>query len=120
VIERTNDKGKGIMLEDDNLVTQKRKALSRGNGIVLTENENPSFDYDTDSVSDTNRASHNHYDIEMNVSSESESEESDRSFNYLCDGDVELLELRKRRLQNKTTRDTSDYENIETVPESIT
>nr|GEU52647.1 reverse transcriptase domain-containing protein [Tanacetum cinerariifolium] len=107
------------MLEDDNLVSKKRKALSRGNGIVITENENPSFDYDTDSVSDTNRASYNHYDIEMNVSSKSESEESDRSFDYLSDGDVEFLELRKRRLQNKTTRDTSDYENIETGPESI-
>ncbi|GJU49426.1 pentatricopeptide repeat-containing protein [Tanacetum coccineum] len=92
-MERPNDKGKGIMLEDDNLVTKKRKALSRGNSIVITENENPSFEYDSDSDSDTNRAAHNHYDIQMNVSSESESEESDR--------------------------DTSDYENIETGPESI-
>ncbi|GKB86872.1 hypothetical protein Tco_0959144 [Tanacetum coccineum] len=55
----------------------------------------------------------------MNVSSESKSEESDRSFDYLSNGDVELLELRKRRLQNKSTRDTSDDGNIETQPESI-
>nr|GEV04876.1 reverse transcriptase domain-containing protein [Tanacetum cinerariifolium] len=119
LIERTNDKGKCIMLEDDNLVTEKRKALSRGNGIVITENENPSFEYDCDSDNDTNHASHNHYDIEMNVSSESKSEESDRSFVYLSVGDVEFLEVRKRRLQNKTTRDTSDYKNIENGPECI-
>ncbi|GJW40552.1 hypothetical protein Tco_0066397 [Tanacetum coccineum] len=55
----------------------------------------------------------------MNGSSESKSEESDRSFDYLSDGNVELLELRKRRFQNKSTRDTSDDENIETQPESI-
>nr|GFB32676.1 Toll/interleukin-1 receptor (TIR) domain-containing protein [Tanacetum cinerariifolium] len=119
LIERTNDKGKGIMLEDDNLVTEKRKALSRGNGIVITENENPSFEYNCDNNSDTNHASHNHYDTKMNVSSESKSEESDRYFVYLSVGDVEFLEVRKRRLQNKTTRDTSDYENIENGPECI-
>ncbi|GKC64938.1 hypothetical protein Tco_1097536 [Tanacetum coccineum] len=113
------DKGKGIMLEDDSLVRKKRKALSSGNGIVTTENENPSFDYDSESDTDTNRGSDNHDDIQMNVSSESESEESDRSFDYLSDEDAELLHLRKRRLQNKNTRDTSDDENIETEPESI-
>ncbi|GKD37480.1 pentatricopeptide repeat-containing protein, partial [Tanacetum coccineum] len=97
-MDRPNDKGKGIMLEDDSLVRKKRKALSSGNGIVTTENENPSFDYDSESDTDTNRGSDNHDDIQMNVSSESESEESDRSFDYLSDEDAELLEPCKIKL----------------------
>ena len=105
------------MVEDDSLVRKKRKALSRGNGIVIRENENPTFDSDSDTDSDSNHGSENDAHIEMNLCYESESEVSERSYDYLSDGEDELLELRKRRLENKNTKDTVEDAVIETEPE---
>ena len=73
-----------------------------------------------DTDSDSNHGSENDAHIEMNLCPESESEESERSYDYLSDGEDELLELRKRRLENKNTRDTVEDEAIETEPERST
>ncbi|GJU06343.1 hypothetical protein Tco_1122773 [Tanacetum coccineum] len=79
------DKGDGVR--------KKRMSRPRGNGISIRENKDPSCGSDSDSDSQTDQEN------QMYMSGDSESEESLKSFDYLSEGEAEVIELRKRMTQ---------------------
>ncbi|GJS68768.1 hypothetical protein Tco_0683333 [Tanacetum coccineum] len=110
---RVVDKGKAKML-DDELVVKRRKATVKNNGIVIEENKNPTFINDTSSDSDSEPIFNNN----VYSGSDSESSYSDKSVDYLSEGEDELIELRKRKneamrapkqLNMKTPSDDVDH-----------
>nr|GEZ53020.1 pentatricopeptide repeat-containing protein [Tanacetum cinerariifolium] len=106
-----SDKGKSIMVEDTNtnkkavdkskiiMVKEDRHVrlpVCRNNGIVIQENVNLSVvKSDTDSESDPAKR------INYTVYSDSDSEYSNKSVDYLSNGEDELIELRKRKSEAK-------------------
>nr|GEZ01853.1 pyruvate kinase [Tanacetum cinerariifolium] len=88
------DKGKYPITNDDIVTSKKRKNPSRGNGISIRENDNHVF-MDNETNSDEN----------VDNYSETESEESDKSFDYLSNGEDEVIELTIRMIQFKNTTD---------------
>ncbi|GJT77517.1 pentatricopeptide repeat-containing protein [Tanacetum coccineum] len=110
---RVVDKGKAKML-DDELVVKRRKATVKNKGIVIEENKNPTFINDTSSDSDSEPIFNNN----VYSGSDSESSYSDKSVDYLSEGEDELIELRKRKneamrapkqLNMKTPSDDVDH-----------
>ncbi|GJV85779.1 peptide methionine sulfoxide reductase B1, chloroplastic [Tanacetum coccineum] len=91
IVKNVIDKGKGKMIEEERTVPA-RKAMVRNKGIVIQENENPSV-MDSDS-SDSEHGMDQIPDYSI-LYSDSESEYSDRSIDYLSEGEDELIE-RKR------------------------
>ncbi|GJU78645.1 pentatricopeptide repeat-containing protein [Tanacetum coccineum] len=92
--QKTLDKGKGVMSSDKGEgVRKKRMSRPRGNGISIRENEDPSCGSNSDSESET------HHQNQMYMSDDSESKESLKSFDYLSEGEAEVIELRKRMTQ---------------------
>ncbi|GKF73603.1 hypothetical protein Tco_0219935, partial [Tanacetum coccineum] len=84
------NKGKSKMTDDDIVTSKKRKAASRGNGISIRENDGDNVvltDYESDS------------DEHAYPYSESDSDHLDKSFDYLSNGEDELIEHRKRMIQ---------------------
>ncbi|GJW73780.1 hypothetical protein Tco_0133150 [Tanacetum coccineum] len=75
-----------------------RKTMVRNKGIVIQENENSSV-MDNDS-SDNEHKMDEIFDYSM-LYSDTESEYSDRSIDYLSEGENELIELRKRNTEAK-------------------
>ncbi|GKE95327.1 hypothetical protein Tco_1580182, partial [Tanacetum coccineum] len=74
------------------------KSSSKGNGIVIIENDDPSYRNDCDSDSDSKTDQEKgfyRYD-------ESDSEESLKSYDYLSDGEDEVIQLRKRMYEFKS------------------
>ncbi|GKB59384.1 hypothetical protein Tco_0915570 [Tanacetum coccineum] len=98
------EKGKGKMVDDGNVVNSRKSSRSRNSGIVIEENVNPSYneqdDYDSDVDSDR--------DINMEEmfkgNTDSESKYSDKSVDYLSEGEDELIShihIGKERLRQK-------------------
>nr|GEU67868.1 pentatricopeptide repeat-containing protein [Tanacetum cinerariifolium] len=89
-VRKVVDKGKRIMIEEDNL-KRKTKSQRMGNGIVIEENHNPSLmdESESETESDFGTDNPNYVDAGMdcNMYSDSESDYSDRSVDYLSDGD---------------------------------
>nr|GEX59711.1 pentatricopeptide repeat-containing protein [Tanacetum cinerariifolium] len=81
---RVVDKGKAKML-DDELVVKHRKATVKNKGIVIEENKNPTFINDTSSDSDSEPMFNNN----VYSGSGSESSYSDKSVDYLSEGEDE-------------------------------
>ena len=88
------DKGKGVMTDNDTRV-HARKPKVRNKGIVIEENVNPSGMTDSSSESEAEIP-----DYSM-LYDDSESEMSDRSIDYLSEGEDELIELRRRNFEAK-------------------
>ncbi|GJS69692.1 hypothetical protein Tco_0702533 [Tanacetum coccineum] len=86
------DKGKSLMTDDDIVTTKKRKIVSRGNGISIRENDSVNV-VSMDNESDSN----DHGDHQ----SKTDRDESDKSFDYLSNGEDVVIELRKRRIRFK-------------------
>ncbi|GJW97043.1 hypothetical protein Tco_0178851 [Tanacetum coccineum] len=86
------NKGKSKLIADDIAISKKRKIASKGNGISIRENDGQNVVL-TDSESDSSDHAYQN--------SESDSDHSDKSFDYLSDGENELIELRKRMIQSK-------------------
>ncbi|GJX08312.1 pentatricopeptide repeat-containing protein [Tanacetum coccineum] len=87
------DKGKCPMTEEDIFTSKKRKNVRRGNGISIRENDNP-LSNGSDSEDTIDEYAH--------MYSKSEGDDSDKSFDY-CDGEDEVIELRKRRVEFKNS-----------------
>ena len=87
-------KGKAPMTHQDSPV-HCRNPLGRNKGIVIEENVNPSVIADCSSDSETEIP-----DYSM-LYEDSESEMSDRSVDYLSEGEEELIELRRRNYEAK-------------------
>ncbi|GJT26272.1 hypothetical protein Tco_0906547 [Tanacetum coccineum] len=82
----------GMNQADDIAISKKRKVVSRGNGISIKENDGHNVVL-TDSESDYSNHSYKN--------SESDSDQSDKSFDYLSNGENEVIKLRKRMRQSK-------------------
>ena len=105
------DKGKGVMNVDlGKGVRKKRKARPSVNCIVIRENVDASCGNDsTDSGSETD------HEKEKYMYDESDdSEESLKSFDYLSEGDDELIQLRKRMSDFKSGG-VEAQEQVETI-----
>ncbi|GJW28503.1 hypothetical protein Tco_0045378 [Tanacetum coccineum] len=104
-VRKVLDKGKRIMIQEDN-PKRKRKSRPRGNEIVIKENDNPSLmdksESETESEFRTNNPNHIDAGMDYNMYSDSESDYSDRSVDYLSDGEEEVIQLRKRKSKAKT------------------
>ncbi|GJV40859.1 hypothetical protein Tco_1419299 [Tanacetum coccineum] len=98
------DKGKHAMTEDDIVTTKKKKNVCRGNCISIRENDNPvSSNNESDSEGNIDEYSH--------VYSKSDIDESDKSFDYLSNGEDEVIKLRKRKIEFKqSTYELDDQE----------
>ncbi|GJZ09730.1 hypothetical protein Tco_0544013 [Tanacetum coccineum] len=86
------NKGKSKMTDDDIVTSKKRKVASRGIGISIKGNDGDNVvltDYETDS------------DEHAYQYSESDTDHLDKSFDYLSNGEDELIEHRKRTIQFK-------------------
>nr|GEU72639.1 multidrug resistance-associated protein 5 [Tanacetum cinerariifolium] len=88
-------------------VVEKRLILMRrGNGIVIEDNHNPSLMDESESKteSDFGIDNPNHVDAGMdyNMYFDSESDYSDRSVDYLSDGEEEVIQLREQKSKAKT------------------
>ncbi|GKD32941.1 hypothetical protein Tco_1248450 [Tanacetum coccineum] len=107
------DKGKRTMTEDDIVTIKKIMNVCRGNGISMRENDN-------------HISSNNESDSEENVDeyadmySESDSDESDKSFDYLSNGEDKVTELRKRKFEFKNTTDEANGQEGPTEAEQDT
>ncbi|GKC56490.1 hypothetical protein Tco_1084088, partial [Tanacetum coccineum] len=77
------------MVEEDCHV---RFLVRRNNGIVIQDNVNLSVESDTDSEGDPTQG----INYSLYSDSDSNSEYSDKSVDYLSEGEDELIELRKR------------------------
>ncbi|GKB75815.1 hypothetical protein Tco_0942710 [Tanacetum coccineum] len=104
-VRKVLDKGKRIMIQEDN-PKRKRKSRPRGNEIVIKENDNPSLmdksESETESEFRTNNPNHIDAGMDYNMYSDSESDYSDRSVDYLSDGEEEVIQLRKQKSKAKT------------------
>ncbi|GKB31721.1 RNA-directed DNA polymerase, eukaryota, reverse transcriptase zinc-binding domain protein [Tanacetum coccineum] len=86
-VNKVVDKGNGLMIEEESLVPA-RKAMGRNKGIVIEENNNPNVMDSDSSDSEVERDQIPNYSM---LYSDSESEYSDRSVDYLSEGeDLEL------------------------------
>ncbi|GJZ99060.1 hypothetical protein Tco_0671611 [Tanacetum coccineum] len=112
VLTRQNklDEGKRPMTDDDIVTSKKIKNSCRGNDVSIRENDKPVFS-DDESDSDENADEYAHMFFE------SESDESDKSFDYLSNGEDEVIELRKGRIQFKNTANEVDVEEEHTKAE---
>nr|GEU49324.1 pentatricopeptide repeat-containing protein [Tanacetum cinerariifolium] len=93
------DKGKGLFNADrGNLKRKNINSRSKGNGIVIRENDDSSYgnDCDCDSDSETDQEK-GFYRFD-----ESDSEVSLKSYDYLSDGEDEVIQLRKRMYEFKS------------------
>ncbi|GJY93776.1 pentatricopeptide repeat-containing protein [Tanacetum coccineum] len=97
IVNKVVDKGKGKMIEEERPAPA-RKTMGRNKGIVIEENDNPNV-MDSDS-SDREVEVDEIPDYSM-LYSDSESEYSDRSVDYLSEGEDELIQLRKRNSEAK-------------------
>ncbi|GJW37893.1 pentatricopeptide repeat-containing protein, partial [Tanacetum coccineum] len=105
-VKKAVDKGKTKMVEDDHHV---KKPVRRNKGIVIEENVNPSvMDSVTDSETDPDVG------INFTLYSDSDSEYSDKSVDYLSQGEDELIDLRKRKTKVKKA---SKSFNKQTLPD---
>ncbi|GKF01603.1 hypothetical protein Tco_0028526, partial [Tanacetum coccineum] len=97
------DKCKWIMVDEGK--AGRKTARSRNIGIVIGENVNPTFSEndDFDSVIDMKQRFKGSAELEKmyNGNTNSESECSDKSINYLFEGEDELISLRKRNSKAK-------------------
>nr|GEU78298.1 pentatricopeptide repeat-containing protein [Tanacetum cinerariifolium] len=94
-VKKALDKGKCKMVEEERHV---HRNVRRNNGIVIEDNVNPTVESDTDSVSDPAKG----ISYSLYSGSDSESEYlSDKSVDYLSEGEEELIELRKRKTEAK-------------------
>ncbi|GKA79403.1 hypothetical protein Tco_0785999 [Tanacetum coccineum] len=88
-------------------------ARTRNSGIVIGENANPTFseDDDTDSERDIEQRIKATVDLEevFKGMSNTESEYSDKSIDYLSEGEDELISLRKRQSEGKKNPNQSNY-----------
>nr|GEW81230.1 pentatricopeptide repeat-containing protein [Tanacetum cinerariifolium]GEZ76753.1 pentatricopeptide repeat-containing protein [Tanacetum cinerariifolium] len=73
-----------------------KKHVRRNNGIVIEENVNP-VAIDTDSDSESGVVDEFNYTLYI----DSESDDSDKSVDYLSEGEDELIDLRKRKTEAK-------------------
>ncbi|GJR80262.1 hypothetical protein Tco_0151047 [Tanacetum coccineum] len=89
------DNGKGKMIKEDNIVN---KVVDKGKGIVIEENDNPNV---MDSDSSDNEVERDQITDYSMLYSDSESEYSERSVDYLSEGEDELIQLRKRNSKAK-------------------
>ncbi|GJS47178.1 hypothetical protein Tco_0597299 [Tanacetum coccineum] len=108
LVKKAVDKSKTKMVEDDHPV---KKHMRRNKRIVIEENVNPSvMDSVTDSEVDP--------DVEINFTlySDSDSEYSDKSVDYLSQGEDELMDLRKRKTKAKKALKSS---NKQTLPDKV-
>nr|GEV08812.1 pentatricopeptide repeat-containing protein [Tanacetum cinerariifolium] len=100
-VRKVLDKGKRIMSEEDN-PQSKRKSQRKGNGIVIKENHSPSLmdesESETESDFETDNPNHVDAGMDCNMYSESKSDYSDRSVDYLSDGDESESELMLRKI----------------------
>nr|GFA11646.1 pentatricopeptide repeat-containing protein [Tanacetum cinerariifolium] len=96
--KRLADKGKGIMVDEGK--AGRKSARSINSGIVIGENVNPSFSEDDDSDSDIDikQRFKGTLDLEemYKANTDSESEYSEKSIDYMSEGEDELISLRKR------------------------
>ncbi|GKC24600.1 hypothetical protein Tco_1026750, partial [Tanacetum coccineum] len=99
------DKGKGLVDKGKRIMVDEGKAgrkivRSRNNGIVIGENVNPSVSEDDDSDSDIEWEQRFKGSAELEEiykgMSDSKNEYSDKSVDYLSEGEDELISLRKR------------------------
>ncbi|GKA37409.1 hypothetical protein Tco_0723974 [Tanacetum coccineum] len=97
IVNKVVDKGKGLMIEEERPVPA-RKAMGRNKGIVIEENDNPNVMDSDSSDSEVERDQIPDYSM---LYSDSESEYSDRSVDYLSEGEDELIQLRKRNSEAK-------------------
>nr|GEU52332.1 pentatricopeptide repeat-containing protein [Tanacetum cinerariifolium] len=97
------DKGKGIMVNERK--AGRKTAKSTNNGIVIGENVKPTFSEDDDSDSDKDMKQRFEGIAELeemyNGNTDSESGYSDKSIDYLSEGEDELISLRKRNTKAK-------------------
>ncbi|GJY33535.1 hypothetical protein Tco_0418004 [Tanacetum coccineum] len=77
---------------------RKIKARSKGNGIVIIDNDDPSYGNDSDSESD----SETECEKRMFRFAESDSAKSLKSFDYLSEGENEVIQLRKSMYEFKS------------------
>ncbi|GKA16897.1 hypothetical protein Tco_0696734 [Tanacetum coccineum] len=92
-LKKAVDKGKNKMVKEDCPVCF---PVRRYNGIVIQDNVNPSVESDTDSESDPAQG------INYSLYSDSDNDSySDKSVDYLSEGEDELIELRKRNTEAK-------------------
>ncbi|GJU22052.1 hypothetical protein Tco_1155394 [Tanacetum coccineum] len=120
ILKRAIDKGKGIMLQEANS-RRKRKSRPRGNGIVIEDDANPSFtdDGDSDSSSETeiqfgtNNNNRTDDGCDYNMYSDSDSEYSDKSVDYLSEGEEEcrssVIHRRSESKDRFRTKDVGGY-----------
>ncbi|GKC85225.1 hypothetical protein Tco_1140942 [Tanacetum coccineum] len=107
------DKGKHTMTEDDIVTIKKIMNVCRGNGISMRENDNHiSLNNESDSEDNV--------DEYADMYSESDSDESDKSFDYLSNGEDKVTELRKRKFEFKNTTDEADGQEGPTEAEQDT
>ncbi|GJT22827.1 reverse transcriptase [Tanacetum coccineum] len=97
IVNKVVDKVKGLMIEEERPVPA-RKAMGRNKGIVIEENDNPNVMDSDSSDSEVERDQIPDYSM---LYSDSESEYSDRSVDYLSEGEDELIQLRKRNSEAK-------------------
>ncbi|GJV02779.1 hypothetical protein Tco_1336348 [Tanacetum coccineum] len=92
-VKEAVDKGKSMMIQVYHPV---KKPVRKNNGIQIQENVNPTvMDSDTDSKSDLALG------INFSLYSDSDSDYSDKSVDYLSEGEDELIDLRKRKTEAK-------------------
>ncbi|GJU29552.1 hypothetical protein Tco_1173141 [Tanacetum coccineum] len=101
-VNKTVEKGKSTMVEEANTVKKavdkgKSRNMRRNNDIVIEDNVNLTVESDTDSESDPG----NGINYSLYSDSVSDSEYSDKSVDYLSEGEDELTQLRKRKTEAK-------------------
>ena len=104
-VNKVVDKGKGIMI-DEGKVPKRKSVVRKAKGIVIQENVNPSVMDHVSSDSESEVQETREYSMDHD-SSDSDSEYSDKSIDYLSEGEVELIELRKRKSIAKRAPKTS-------------
>ncbi|GJZ00538.1 hypothetical protein Tco_0517967 [Tanacetum coccineum] len=77
------NKGKSKMTIDDIAISEKRKVANRGNGLSIRENDGDNVVLTDSEIDSGDHAYQN---------SESDSDHSDKSFDYLSDGEDELIQ----------------------------
>ncbi|GJW15473.1 pentatricopeptide repeat-containing protein [Tanacetum coccineum] len=91
-VKKAVDKGKGKMVEEERHV---RIPVRRNKATIIEDNVNPSVENDTDSESDPAQG----INYSLYSDSDSDSKYSDKSVDYLSEGEDELIELRKRKTE---------------------
>ncbi|GKD89853.1 hypothetical protein Tco_1365360, partial [Tanacetum coccineum] len=97
------DKGKGIMEYEGKAGRNTTRTMN--SGIVIGENVNPTFSEDDDADSKRNMEQRFKATVDLEEvfkgMSDTESEYSDKSVDYLFEGEDELISLRKRQSEGK-------------------